>query len=80
MQPCYFITLSEALLVSNVYIIGSIFVMCFFFFYRTRQVLGSCVRIAPFPREVFSRVLLLFTMNVIPDDEDTTSNGQAQQL
>jgi len=47
---------------------------------RTRQVLGSCVRVAPFPREVFSRVLLLFTMNVIPDDEDTTSNGQAQQL
>ena len=42
--------------------------------------LGSCVRLAADPREVFCRVLLLFTMNVIPDDEDTTNNGQAQQL
>ena len=42
--------------------------------------LGSCVRVADLPREVFNRVLLLFTMNVIPDEEDSTNNGQAQQL
>lgn len=47
---------------------------------RVRQVLGSCVRVADLPREVFNRVLLLFTMNVIPDEEDSTNNGQAQQL
>ena len=54
---------------------------CIFdFINRAKQVLGSCVRVAAVPREVFSRVLLLFTMNVIPDEEDTTNNGQAQQL
>ena len=52
----------------------------FLFINRAKQVLGSCVRVAAVPREVFSRVLLLFTMNVIPDEEDTGNNGRAQQL
>ena len=52
----------------------------FFLNYRAKQALGSCVRLTAFPRDVFCRVLLLFTMNVIPDDQDTTNSGQAQQL
>ena len=47
---------------------------------RAKQALGHCVRLATVPREVFCRLLLLFTMNVVPDDEDTANNGQAQQL
>ena len=46
-----------------------------------KQALGSCVRLTAFPKDVFCRILLLFTMNVIPDDEDSgTNNGQTQQL
>ncbi|KAJ7385438.1 Fanconi-associated nuclease 1 [Desmophyllum pertusum] len=53
------------------------------FFYitnRAKQALGCCVRLASDPKDVFCRLLLLFTMNVIPDDEDAANNGQAQQV
>ena len=44
---------------------------------RAKGVLGPCVHVTQKTREVFCRVILLFTMNIIPEDED---NGQAQQL
>lgn len=47
---------------------------------RAKQILGCCVRLAADPREVFCRLLLLFTMNAILDDDDTANSGQAQQL
>ena len=67
---------NQDLLIFSTTVLGLIL----FFSNRAKQALGSCVRVAAHPRDVFNRVLLLFTMNVIPDDEDATNNGQAQQL
>ncbi|XP_048584265.1 fanconi-associated nuclease 1 [Nematostella vectensis] len=47
---------------------------------RAKQALGDCVHVSKEPRSVFARALLLFSMNVLPDDEDNRSNGQQQQL
>ena len=44
---------------------------------RAKSVLGPCVHVSQETRDVFCRVILLFTMNTIPEDDDS---GQAQQL
>ena len=49
---------------------------------RAKSVLGSCVCLSSAPKSVFLRALLLFTMNIIPEDDEnkTKHSGQAQQL
>ncbi|XP_049578012.1 fanconi-associated nuclease 1 isoform X2 [Syngnathus scovelli] len=45
---------------------------------RAKQLAGSCVRLCRGPRDVFSRILLLFSLSDTMDEEETAAGGQNQ--
>ncbi|XP_078055931.1 fanconi-associated nuclease 1 [Mustelus asterias] len=47
-------------------------------FNRVKEMVGPCVRVAAPARAVFSRVLLLFNLTELTDEEEAASAGQSQ--
>ncbi|XP_051917458.1 fanconi-associated nuclease 1 isoform X2 [Hippocampus zosterae] len=45
---------------------------------RAKQLAGSCVRLHSAPRAVFSRILLLFSLTDMMDEEEMAAAGQSQ--